>query len=198
MHHENIGTKKNFVTRELRISEAKLFCKVSKFGNTNEIDMPFENIDGEKVSFKSSNNVLLLVSMGLNLLSIINLFLDFGKWISLIGIVIATILFVIYWLSIGDFWQIKLMDGNSILIVKDVPDAKTVDHFIDEIIKARNVYLRENFASIDENLDYESQLNNFKWLKAIKAITKEEFEAKHAELKKIYFHSDLNIGFNKT
>ena len=189
--------KKNFVTRELRISETKLFCKVSKFGNTNEIDMPFENIDGEKVSFKSSNNVLLLVSIGLNLLSIVNLFLDFGKWISLLGFVIATILFVIYWLSIGDFWQIKLMDGNSILIVKDVPDAKTVDHFIDEIIKARNVYLRENFASIDENLDYESQLNNFKWLKAIKAITKEEFEAKHAELKKIYFHSDLNIGFNK-
>ena len=189
--------KKNFVTRELRISDAKLFCKVSKFGNTNEIDMPFENIDGEKVSFKSSNNVLLLVSMGLNLLSIINLFLDFGKWISLLGFVIATILFVIYWLSIGDFWQIKLMDGNSILVVKDVPDTKTVDHFIDEIIKARNVYLRENFATIDENLDYESQLNNFKWLKAIKAITKEEFEAKHAELKKIYFHSDLNIGFNK-
>jgi hypothetical protein len=189
--------KKNFVTRELRISDAKLFCKVSKFGNTNEIDMPFENIDGEKVSFKSSNNVLLIISMGLNLLSIINLFLDFGKWISLLGFVIATILFVIYWLSIGDFWQIKLMDGNSILVVKDVPDAKTVDHFIDEIIKARNVYLRENFASIDENLDYESQLNNFKWLKAIKAITKEEFEAKHNELKKIYFHSDLNIGFNK-
>ena len=189
--------KKNFVTRELRISEAKLFCKVSKFGNTNEIDMPFENIDGEKVSFKSSNNALLLVSMGLNLLSIINLFLDFGNWISLLGFVIATILFVIYWLSIGDFWQIKLMDGNSILVVKDVPDTKTVDHFIDEIIKARNVYLRENFAAIDENLDYESQLNNFKWLKAIKAITKEEFEAKHAELKKIYFHSDLNIGFNK-
>ena len=189
--------KKNFVTRELRISEAKLFCKVSKFGNTNEIDMPFENIDGEKVSFKSSNNVLLLVSMGLNLLSIINLFLDFGKWISLLGFVIATILFVIYWLSIGDFWQIKLMDGNSILVVKDVPDTKTVDHFIDEIIKTRNVYLRENFATIDENLDYESQLNNFKWLKAIKAITKEEFEAKHNELKKIYFHSDLNIGFNK-
>lgn len=189
--------KKNFVTRELRISDAKLFCKVSKFGNTNEIDIPFENIDGEKVSFKSSNNILLLVSMGLNLLSIINLFLDFSKWISLLGFVIATILFVIYWLSIGDFWQVKLMDGNSILVVKDVPDAKTVDHFIDEIIKSRNVYLRENFASIDENLDYESQLNNFKWLKAIKAITKEEFEAKHEELKKIYFHSDLNIGFNK-
>jgi hypothetical protein len=189
--------KKNFVTRELRISDTKLFCKVSKFGNTNEIDMPFENIDGEKVSFKSSNNVLLLVSIGLNLLSIINLFLDFGKWISLLGFVFATILLVIYWLSIGEFWQVKLMDGNSILVVKDVPDTKTVDDFIDEIIKARNIYLRENFASIDENLDYESQLNNFKWLKAIKAITKEEFEAKHAELKKIYFHSNMNIGFNK-
>jgi hypothetical protein len=189
--------KKNFVTRELRISDAKLFCKVSKLGNTNEIDIPFENIDGEKVSFQSSNNLLLLVSISLTLLSIINLFLDFGNWISIISFIIATILFVIYWFRIGNFWQVKLMDGNSVLVVKDVPDAKTVDHFIDEIIRARNIYLRENFASIDENLDYESQLNNFKWLKAIKAITKEEFEAKHAELKKIYFHSDLNIGFNK-
>lgn len=189
--------KKNFVTRELRISDTKLFCKVSKFGNTNEIDIPFENIDGEKVSFKSSNNVLLLVSMSLNLISIINLFLDFGKWISVIGFIIATILFVIYWFSIGDFWQVKLMDGNSILVVKDVPDTETVDNFIDEIIKARNLYLIENFADIDENLDYESQLNTFKWLKAVKAISKEEFEAKHAELKKIYSHSDLNIGFNK-
>ncbi|CAM3835705.1 hypothetical protein FLCU109888_04160 [Flavobacterium cucumis] len=189
--------KKNFDTRELRISEAKLFCKVSKFGNTNEIDMAFENIDGEKVSFKSSNNVLLLVAIGLVVLSFINLFLTFGNWISIVGFLIAVVLAVIYWLSIGNFWQVKLMDGNSILVVKDVPDAKTVDHFIDEIIKARNVYLRENFAAIDENLDYESQLNNFKWLKAIKAITKEEFETKHAELKKIYFHSDLNIGFTK-
>jgi hypothetical protein len=189
--------KKNFVTRELRISDTKLFCKVSKFGNTNEIDIPFENIDGEKVSFQSSNNLLLLVSISLTLLSIINLFLDFGNWISMISFIIATILFVIYWFSIGNFWQVKLMDGNSVLVVKDVPDAKTVDHYIDEIIRARNIYLRENFASIDENLDYESQLNNFKWLKAIKAITKEEFEAKHEELKKIYFHSDLNIGFNK-
>jgi hypothetical protein len=189
--------KKNFVTRELRISDAKLFCKVSKFGNTNEIDIPFENIDGEKVSFQSSNNLLLLVSISLTLLSIINLFLDFGNWISIISFIIATILFVIYWFSIGNFWQVKLMDGNSILIVKDVPDAKNVDNFIDEIIRARNIYLRENFASIDENLDYESQLNNFKWLKAIKAMSKEEFEAKHEELKKIYFHSDLNIGFNK-
>ena len=189
--------KKNFVTRELRISDTKLFCKVSKLGNTNEIDMPFENIDGEKVSFKSSNIILLLVSIGLNLMCIINLFLDFGKWISLLGFGFATILLVIYWLTIGNFWQVKLMDGNSILVVKDVPDTKTVDHFIDEIIKARNIYLRENFASIDENLDYESQLNNFKWLKAIKAMSKEEFEAKHEELKKIYFHSDLNIGFNK-
>lgn len=189
--------KKNFVTRELRISDTKLFCKVSKFGNTNEIDIPFENIDGEKVSFKSSNNVLLLISMGLNLLSIINLFLDFGKWISVIGFIIATILFVIYWFSIGDFWQVKLMDGNSILVVKDVPNTETVDDFIAEIIKARNLHLIENFAYIDENLDYESQLNNFKWLKAVKAISKEEFEAKHAELKKIYSHSDLNIGFNK-
>ena len=33
--------------------------------------------------------------------------------------------------------------------------------------------------------------------KRFEAITKEEFEVEYTELKKIYFHSDLNIGFYK-
>ena len=195
--------KKNFVLREVRLTDTKLFCGVTKFGNTNEIDIPFENIDGEKVSYKTANIYFLLIALGCCVAAILISTSSFNETgipnlTSGIGFALALLFFLLYWFSRADFWQIKLSDGNSILLHKKIPNEKTVTLFIDEIIKVRNSYLRENYATIDENLDYESQLNNFKWLKAIKAISKEEYDKKYSELKKTINPSDMNIGFNKS
>lgn len=195
--------KKNFVQREVRLTDTKLFCSVTKFGNTNEIDIPFENIDGEKVSYKTVNLYFLLLAIGLGFTAFIistssfkeNVIQDLASGVSFI---LALSFFILYWFSRADFWQIKLSDGNSILLHKKIPNEKAVNLFIDEIIKVRNSYLRENYATIDENLDYESQLNNFKWLKSIKAISKEEYDKKYSELKKTINPSDMNIGFTKS
>jgi len=195
--------KKNFVQREVRLTDTKLFCSVTKFGNTNEIDIPFENIDGEKVSYKTANIYFLLIALGCCITAIIILTSSFKETViqnltTRVSFGLSFSFFVLYWFSRADFWQIKLSDGNSILIHKKIPNEKDVNIFIDEIIKARNAYLRENYATIDENLDYESQLNNFKWLKSIKAISKEEYDKKYSELKKTINPSDMNIGFNKS
>lgn len=195
--------KKNFVQREVRLTDTKLFCSVTKFGNTNEIDIPFENIDGEKVSYKTANIYFLLISLGCCITAILISTSSFSETgihhlTSGIGFLLAISFFLLYWFSRADFWQIKLSDGNSILLHKKIPNEKAVSIFIDEIIKIRNSYLRENYATIDENLDYESQLNNFKWLKSIKAISKEEYDKKYSELKKIINPSDMNIGFTKS
>jgi hypothetical protein len=82
---------KNVETREVRFSDSKLFCKVSKFGNTNEIDIPFENIDGEKVSFKSSNNTVLMISVGLLLVSCIALLFELHTLFPIIGFFITVV-----------------------------------------------------------------------------------------------------------
>lgn len=195
--------KKNFVQREVKLTDTKLFCSVTKFGNTNEIDISFENIDGEKVSYKTANIYFLLLAIGCCFAAIITLTLSFKETqiqilTAAIGFFLALLFFILYWFSRADFWQIKLSDGNSILLHKKIPNEKAVNLFIDEIIKVRNNYLRENYATIDENLDYESQLNNFKWLKSIKAISKEEYDKKYSELKKTINPSDMNIGFNKS
>lgn len=194
--------KKNFVQREVRLTDTKLFCSVTKFGNTNEIDISFENIDGEKVSYKTANIYFLLLAIGCCFAAILISTLPFKETgaqniVSSIGFILALSFFLLYWFSRADFWQIKLSDGNSILLHKKIPNEKAVTLFIDDIIKVRNSYLRENYATIDENLDYESQLNNFKWLKSIKAISKEEYDKKYSELKKTINPSDMNIGFNK-
>lgn len=199
---KTLNQKKNFVQREVRLTDSKIFCSVTRFGNTNEIDIPFENIDGEKVSHKTANLYFLLLAFGCcvtaTLISTVSFKTTHIQNLAAgIGFFLALSFFILYWFSRADFWQIKLSDGNSILIHKKIPNEKTVTLFIDEIIKARNSYLRENYATIDENLDYESQLNNFKWLKSIKAISKEEYDKKYSELKKTINPSDMNIGFNK-
>lgn len=200
---KTLNQKKNFVQREVRLTDTKLFCSVTRFGNTNEIDIPFENIDGEKVSYKTTNLYFLLLAIGCGLTAIITLTSSFKAtetkyFIAGIGFILALSFFILYWFSRADFWQIKLSDGNSILIHKKIPNEKTVTLFINEIIETRNNYLKENYATIDENLDYESQLNNFKWLKSIKAISKEEYDKKYSELKKTINPSDINIGYNKS
>ena len=70
-----ITEKKTLSLRIAYFRGTKLFYKF-QVCNMNKIDVPFENIDGErKFLFKSVLTMyLLLVSMGLNLLSIINLF----------------------------------------------------------------------------------------------------------------------------
>ena len=67
---KELTQSKNFAKRELRLTESKLFYNYSKFGNSNEIDIPFENIEGEKVTHKTSNNVILFFSAVVYVVSI--------------------------------------------------------------------------------------------------------------------------------
>ncbi len=193
---------KNFVKRELKITDSKLFYNVTKFGNGNEVDIPYENLNGEKVSHKSINHVLLIVSIVLYLIAIavqISWFrgANTEKFAGLFWGIIATVVLSLYWFSRQIFWKIKLSNDNYIYIHKNIPSKSATDHFLAELMKSRNDFLKENYAIVDENLSYESQLNNFKWLKSMNAISKEEFNRKYAELKQTVKPEKQNIGFGK-
>lgn len=193
---------KNFVKREFRFTDSKLFYNVSKFGNGNEIDIPFENLNGEKVSHKSTNHTLLIISVIIYLIAIaIQISLYRGgtgeKGAGIFWAGIGTIFLVLYWFSRQDFWKIKLTNDSYIYIHKNIPNESATEKFLSELMKSRNEFLKENYAVIDENLSYESQLNNFKWLKSIDAISKAEYEQKYAELKQTVKPEKPNIGFGK-
>lgn len=193
---------KNFVKREFRLTESKLFYNVSKFGNGNEVDIPFENINGDIVSYKTSNHTLLLIAIAIYVMAIaIQVSLYSGgnveKTAALFWVGFGTIFLILYLISRQDFWKIRLSNDNFLYIHKNIPSKAVTDKFLDELMKSRNDYLKENYAVIDENLNYESQLNNFKWLKSINAISKEEFEHKYAELKQTVKPNKHSIGFGK-
>jgi len=193
---------KNFVKRKLRITDSKLFHTVSKFGNGNEVDIPFENLNGEKVSQKSTNNIFLMIAGVIFLIAIatqISLYRGGTgeKFAGLFWAGFGVVFLVIYFLSKQNFWKIRLTNESYIYIHKNIPNKSATDQFLSELMKSRNEFLKENYAIVDENLSYESQLNNFKWLKSIDAISKDEFDKKYAELKKSVKQEKPNIGFGK-
>ncbi|MGB5382697.1 MAG: hypothetical protein WBN16_05595 [Lutimonas sp.] len=197
--HE-LKQKKNFVTRVIRFSDSKLYYYVTRFGNANEIDIPFENLSGEKVSFKRAFHYLLWLGV-LCLLISVAIFIsteslqNSGLWISVLLMSMSLFFLVLYYVTREEFWKISLINENYIYIHKHIPDATIVNEFISDLIKSRNKYLKENFAVIDENLSYEGQLDRLKWLKSIKAISKKEFEKKYDELKQTLNPEKGDIGF---
>lgn len=199
---KQLRQNKNFVKRELRFTDSKLFYNISKFGNGNEFDIPFENLDGEKVSHNSINHTLLIIAIVIYLITIvvqISLYRD-GKEEILVGLLwagLGTIFLALYFLSRQNLWKIRLTNDNFIYIHKNVPSKSVTDQFLSELMKSRNEFLKENYATVDENLSYESQLNNLKWLKSINAISKEEFNQKYNELKHSVKPEKPNIGFGK-
>jgi hypothetical protein len=197
--HE-LKQKKNFVTRVIRFSDSKLYYYVTRFGNANEIDIPFENLSGEKVSFKRTFHYLLWLAI-LCFLIAIAIFISANRavnvelWTSFLFVSVGLIFTVLYFVTREEFWKISLIDENYIYIHKHIPDGTIVNEFISDLIKSRNRYLKENFAVIDENLSYEGQLDRLKWLKSIKAISKKEFEKKYNELKQTLNPEKGDIGF---
>lgn len=152
-------TQRRFFTRrDFRIGERKLFYNHSEWGNSNEVDIPFENIDGEKVSFRKANNLLLgasimvfLVSMSLLYGYITNGNGERFAW--LFWLVISVSIFFFYWNSRQSFWKIKLANNSYVYIHKNIPSKETANKFIEDLINSRNDFLLSTYGNIDENLD---------------------------------------------
>jgi len=199
---ETLNQNRNFVNRELKIGDSKLYYKVSKLGTEDELDIPYENLTSDKISQKTSNNTVLAISLALYVLSIALLVADLRgsnveavAWI--VWAVIATIVLVKYLRGRENLWKLKLTNNSYINIHKNVPSENATNLFIEKIYSKRNEYLRENYLIIDGNLNYENQLNNLKWLKTMNVISKSEFEEKYDELKRTYKPSQKSIGFEK-
>jgi len=195
-----LSQKKNFVKKEFKITNSKLHYNIIKTGNENEVDIPFENIEGDKLSNKTSNNALLVISIAFYRISISTLIAKFvtinvEPYAYIVWFVLASILFILYRNSRSEYWKIKLADNNYLFFHKNIPNEQEVNEFIETLISNRNEYLISTYSQIDKNLDYKSQLQNLKWLKAIDVITNENFDTKQKELKLMFTPKKNNIGF---
>lgn len=197
---KELKQRKGFDSREFRFTDSKLYYVQGRLGESNEVDIPFENIDGERGIFRTSKTSWLVVSAVLALLAValgLSGVAGTSGWaIALVPAVGALACGVLYGYSRKEFWKLKLKD-DYLYLYKNIPSRQETEAFLKSLLEARNAYLRENYLQIDENLDYEQQFYNLRWLRSIDAISKAEFEAKYEELKQTVKPEKRTIGFSK-
>lgn len=193
--------RKGFDLREFRFTDSKLFYTQGRYGTANEIDIPFENIDGEQVSFRTSRIWLSVVGSFLFALGGTLLALPTASsavvWPPIVLVLAGILCWGLYFNSRSNFWKLKLKSEDFIYFYKNIPSPEETDTFLRNLIEARNTYLRENYLHIDENLDYEQQYYNLRWMQSINAISKAEFELKYEELKQTVTPEKKIIGFTR-
>ncbi|QSW90401.1 hypothetical protein J0383_06205 [Flavobacterium endoglycinae] len=80
---------------------------------------------------------------------------------------------------------------------KKRPNEREVDKFIETLFQERDNFLREKYANLDPNLNYETQLNDLKWLLNVEAISRKEYDQYYLDLKQLYAPKRGAIGFDR-
>lgn len=197
---EQLIQKRFLKSREVILKETKVRYKVSSYGKSSEVSIPYENIEGELLESSSANNLLLVFSSTTFLITIATFFKllddpEAYKYIFLFWVLISSGLFFFYWISVEKTKKILLSNNSHIILFKYTPSEKETDEFIDTLIRYRNDYLSKKYGQIDPKLNYDSQLANLRWLNSIGVYNNEEFDEKYDELKKSDSPTRTDIGF---
>jgi len=158
MMHELVQ-RKFFTKTTFRFSDSKLCCQVSKYGNGDEFDIPFEQISGEKYSKTKLSDVILYaaLSFGVAIFFLGPLFYNINKtylYVFILATVIIVVILMFYlWKKRDKFWKLKLSNRGYLYFHQNIPNSKVVDDFLNDLILARNTYLRKNYAYVDKNLN---------------------------------------------
>lgn len=194
-----IKQRRLFTKKEYNILDTKLHYKTSHIGSESEGIIAFENLSKEKMTYKSTNSMILIISILIYGFSGIGFYFrnekDFDPNMWIASAFPATILLVIYFVMNENSWKIRTHNNGYIYLLKNKPNKNIVDDFIKSLFDNRDNYLIEKYLNLDPNLSYETQVNDLKWLLTVEAITKTEFDKYYQDLKLLYAPKKGIIGF---
>ncbi len=192
--------KKNFKKIKIQITDAEILYAISEKGNSNEVSIPFEEIHKTKLTQHVAKQPWLIAGSALILSAMLFLLVpeksSFQTETKLLMIIMGVVCFSIYYLTKEKYWKLQVASDSYLYIHKEIPNHNTVDKFIDTLFLSRDSYLHKEYGNINPNLPYESQLNNFKFLKKLKVWDENEFQLKVEELDKTFNRQTHIKGFN--
>lgn len=188
-------------SRNIKIYENKIQYRITKFGKSQEITIPFENLTGFKDSFIISAQPFLLAAVVSLFLAIICLFTNKGEEFDFSASAFYGMIFLlvtpIYFICRESLWKFRLDNLSYITLFKNIPNHKHVDKFIDIMFEQRKKYLKQTYLFVTPNMDYESQMKNLQWLRKGDVIDVTEFEKTKNELDMIFKSEKQSIGFHR-
>jgi hypothetical protein len=198
---KTIKQRRLFTKRECNILNNKLHYKTSYIGGESEGMIAFEDLSKEKTTYKSTNPMILVISLllfgfaGITFLFRNEKDFDPNMWIA--WIFMAIILLVVYVVMGERSWKIKINNKGYIYLFKKKPDENSVNEFISTLFFERDNYLQEKYLNFDSNLSYETQINDLKWLLNVEAISKKDFDKLYLDLRLLYAPKKGAIGFDR-
>lgn len=198
---QTIKQQRFFSKKEYTILDTRLHYKTSYIGGQSEGIVAFEDISKEKITNKSTNPIILLISLfffglaGLSFTWRNDKDVEPYMWIA--HAFMAVVLLTIYVVMRENSWKIKTYNKGYLYLFKNKPNENVVNEFIATLFSERDNYLKQTYLNLDPNLSYETQVNDLKWLRNVEAITKEEFDKFYGDLKSLYAPKKGIIGFDK-
>ena len=182
---KSLGSYKHY-----RIAKDRVIIKTQNINKYEEYYVKFDNL-GLDLTRKQTKSIMLLIPFyvaltGLEIYVLIDEYqkgVRFPKLLFWIGGVALFAAGAVY-----SFFQktdkVFIQGGSEVLALDgSKPDSKTVNDFITSLQTTMKSYYRKRYAIINPNLDKESQIFNYQWLKEIEAITEDEYEKLVSDLK---------------
>lgn len=189
------------IKREAKILDTKVIYKSTIFGKEAEVSIPYEELSRDKEShFKTIpyiNIIIGILSFFTFICFIYKNDKDFEDKAWLFWGTLLLVAIIIYFFTKEVLWKVRVQNNTYLFFLKNHPDKETVNDFIDSLFVSRDKYLRDTyFFEPTKYVTYESQKNNFQWLRRMEAINNEEFQKRKKELDEVFNMEVKKIGFN--
>jgi hypothetical protein len=203
---EELLQEKNFTQRRIRITPRELLYEESRWGKVNEIPIPFECVTKSITNQQVVNNYWLVIGLFfayLGMLFLYGAFFDKEKDLtqgeslmtSLVMFMIAGAFGGLYQYTKEEFWKLRLTNGTYLFILKNMPSEEEVDEFIETIYARRDEYLIPVLGEINPRVNYETQLENLKYLQYLQVWEEKEYTAAKEKLDEACGQKPRAIGF---
>lgn len=185
--------------RKISIYETNLVLKNSNLTNLSELTIPYEEIEGNKEDYITSiKNFKLYIRISSYLTGFLFILSDITEYLShtyIFSLIVFIGLILHHFITREKVWKIKLVNNTYIIFNKKIPNEETVNDFIETLFRQRNQYLRETYLFVNENMPYDYQFENLKWLRKIGVINTEEFNAMRGKLDALFNGNRRAIEF---
>ncbi|WP_019504808.1 hypothetical protein [Pleurocapsa sp. PCC 7319] len=176
LHQRTLLEKRSFF---LLPNKIKLYLKDPEGEHENHIS--YENLRGEVQIHSRRNPQLLFLAISAASFAVgvffhcllVNQRCDYV----FIPMIAATLLATFYQIKKQNYIIVETFDRRKVIFLKDRPNRRTLEVFLNQLWLHRKKYLRDKYFYINHNHDLTQQTERLKWLLEQNVITKAEFKS---------------------
>ena len=197
--------RRNIDFKRFRITNSGIEVTERDSKETRSYDLKYEEIGNNLVSQKMSRQIFYILLVLIPVFFITTFFNGISQYNAPVGDMLirqlltlpfaVALLIIVYRVSGKE--TLTLTGGiTPVELYADRPTHQAAKEFIQDILNAREIYLRRKYAGIDLSLPVDLQLEMFSWLHENGVIPKQELEklkielTAKAPLKRIGFHKN--------